>query len=184
MRRRDHLRWREALAAALAEVPAFAGCSLRRGRSEDEPLLFELYRDAMRDYVAQTWGWDERWQRSHFLQAYVPSNHAIIVRGAPGGVAEAQREERIVGRICLTRHWHRIFLRDVELVPEERNRGLGTAIVGAVIDLARLQRRSVDLLVLKCNPARRLYARLGFAVIADDGARLTMRWSAYARTAS
>jgi hypothetical protein len=29
--------------------------------------------------------------------------------------------------------------------------------------------------VLKCNPAQRLYARLGFTVVADDGARLTMR---------
>jgi hypothetical protein len=29
--------------------------------------------------------------------------------------------------------------------------------------------------VLRCNPAQRLYARLGFRVIDDDGARLTMR---------
>jgi RimJ/RimL family protein N-acetyltransferase len=174
MRRRNPARWTEALAAALADAPAFAGCALRPARSEDEPLLFALYRDAMRDYVAETWGWDEHWQRAHFLRAYVPANHAVIVRGG----APAAGDEQLVGRICLTRHWRRIFLRDIELVAAERNRGLGTAIVRAVLDLARTEHRAVELLVLKCNPAQRLYARLGFMVVADDGARLTMRWSA------
>jgi RimJ/RimL family protein N-acetyltransferase len=178
MRRPNPGHWIEALAAALAEAPAFAGCALRHARSEDEPLLFALYRDAMRDYVAETWGWDEHWQRAHFFQAYVPAHHAVIFRSAIQGTGHAQGEERLVGRICLTRHWHRIFLRDIELVASERNRGLGTAIVRTVLELARTEHRAVELLVLKCNPAQRLYARLGFSAIADDGARLTMRYGA------
>ena len=163
-------RWIKDLAAALADAPPFAGCALRPARSKDEPLLFELYRDAVREYVAETWGWDEGWQRAHFLQAYAPAHHAIIVRRD----ALAHANEQLVGRICLTRHWRRIFLRDIELVAPERNRGLGTAIMLAVLELARAERRSVELLVLKCNPAQRLYARLGFSVLGDDGARLSM----------
>ena len=178
MRRPSPTRWIEALAAALAETPAFAGCTLRPARSEDEPLLFALYRDAMRDYVAETWGWDEHWQRAHFFQAYVPGHHAVIVRDTLQDSGHAQNEERLVGRICLTRHWRRIFLRDIELVASERNRGLGTAIVRTVLELARTEHRAVELLVLKCNPAQRLYARLGFHVTGDDGARLTMRYDA------
>jgi len=174
MRRPDRRRWHETLAASLAQAAPFAGCALRPGRREDEPLLFALHREAMRDYVSQTWGWDEHWQRVHFLKAYVPANHAVIVRREPRA---ARGEEPIVGRICLTRHWRRLFLRDVELAAGERNRGLGTAIVRAVLELARNEHRAVELLVLKCNPAQRLYARLGFVVIVDDGARLTMRWS-------
>ena len=176
MRRPNPGRWVEALAAALAEAPAFAGCALRPARSEDEPLLFALYRDAMCDYVAETWGWDEHWQRAHFFQAYVPAHHAVIVRDAVQGAGRAHSEERLIGRICLTRHWHRIFLRDIELIASERNRGLGTAIVRTVLELARTEHRAVELLVLKCNPAQRLYARVGFSAIADDGARLTMRF--------
>jgi len=175
MRRPSPARWIAALAAALAEAPEFAGCALRSARTEDEPLLFALYRDAMRDYVAETWGWDEHWQRAHFFQAYVPAHHAVIVRDSIQGARHAQSEERLVGRICLTRHWRRIFLRDIELVASERNRGLGAAIVRSILELARTERRAVELLVLKCNPAQRLYARLGFRVIVDDGARLTMR---------
>jgi ribosomal protein S18 acetylase RimI-like enzyme len=180
MRRPERRRWREALAEALAEAAPFAGCVLRDGRREDEPQLFALHREAMREYVIQTWGWDEHWQRVHFRKAYVPANHAIIVRResqAPRG------DEPLVGRVCLTRHWRRIFLRDIELAAGARNRGLGTAIMRAVLELAHREHRAVDLLVLKCNPAQRLYARLGFGVTADDGARVTMRWEGTTRPA-
>jgi GNAT superfamily N-acetyltransferase len=163
--------WIKPLAALLVGAEAFQGCELRRAARADEERLFALHRDAMKDYVAETWGWDEAWQRTFFAQTYAPSRHALIVRsgaGIPGA---------LVGRICLTRHWRRVFLRDIELVAAERNRGLGTVIVAAIVELARQRRQTVDLLVLKCNPAQRLYARLGFDVIADDGARLTMRAS-------
>lgn len=163
--------WIEPLAAALAGAEAFRGCALRAATRADEDLLFALHRDAMLDYVAATWGWDEAWQRRYFAQNYAPAHHAIMLRGA----APQDSEQAFVGRICLTRHWRRIFLRDIELVAAERNRGLGTAVIRAVLELARSEKRSVELLVLKCNPAQRLYARLGFTVIADDGARLTMR---------
>ncbi|HEX8013207.1 MAG TPA: GNAT family N-acetyltransferase [Casimicrobiaceae bacterium] len=160
-------RWIEQLAEALNGAPAFQGYTLRRARREDEEFLFALHRSAMREYVEATWGWDERWQRAQFQRTYVPSRQAVIVRATP--------VPSDIGRISLTRHWRKILLRDIELVAAERNRGLGTALIGALLSLARAEDRSVELLVLKCNPAQRLYARLGFRVIADDGARLTMR---------
>ena len=156
--------WIEPLEALLARAPAFHGFALRPASQVDEERLFALHREAMEDYVDATWGWDEAWQREFFARTYVAGRHALIVRG-----------ESLAGRICLTRHWRRIFLRDIELVAAERNRGLGSAIISAVQNLARDERRAVELIVLKCNPAQRLYARLGFTVIGDDGARLTMR---------
>jgi GNAT superfamily N-acetyltransferase len=160
-------RWIDALAAKLRHHPAFGGCALRAATRDDETYLFELHRAALSEYVAATWGWDDGWQRAHFATHYAPSRNAIIVRAALGGSA--------IGRISLTLHWRKIFLRDIELIASERNRGLGSAIVNAVLVLARESHRPVELLVLNCNPARRLYSRLGFSVIADDGARLRMR---------
>jgi GNAT superfamily N-acetyltransferase len=159
--------WIDALAEVLADEPGFHGCSLRAARRDDEPSLFAIHRDAMRDYVDATWGWNEDWQRTHFMDNYAPTHNAVIVR--------ASARPRDVGRISLTRHWRKIFLRDIELIAAERGRGLGSAIVGAVLALARKGGRHVELLVLKCNPAQRLYARYGFRVIGDDGARLRMR---------
>ena len=156
--------WIEPLEALLVRTAAFRGFALRPASDRDEERLFALHREAMQDYVAETWGWDEAWQREFFARTYVAGRHALVVRG-----------ESLAGRICLTRHWRRFFLRDIELVAAERNRGLGSAILGAVLELAREERRAVELVVLKCNPAQRLYVRLGFTITADDGARLTMR---------
>ena len=160
-------RWIDALGTKLGRDPAFGGCALRAATRDDETFLFELHRAALSVYVDATWGWDDDWQRAHFAEHYAPARNALIVRPALGGSA--------IGRISLTRHWQKVFLRDIELIASERNRGLGSAVVNAVLALARESHRPVELLVLKCNPARRLYARLGFTVIADDGARLRMR---------
>jgi GNAT superfamily N-acetyltransferase len=183
--------WIEPLADALACASAFRGWSLRPARRDDRDFLFALHRDAMSSYVDQTWGWDEAWQRTHFAATFAPARQAVIVHGeaAPRDQG-AHREEaqfpgkamlhdegppRDVGRVSLTRHWRKIFLRDIELLSTERNKGVGTAILTAVLALARDSDRYVELRVLRCNPAQRLYARLGFKVIEDDGARLRMR---------
>ena len=159
--------WIEPLTEALAGARAFRGWSLRGAERKDEDFLFALHRDAMRAYVDATWGWDEEWQRAHFAANYAPERQAVIVHG---GTVRCD-----VGRISLTRHWRKILPRDIELIGPERNHGVGSAIISAVLALARNSDRFVELRVLRCNPAQRLYARLGFRVIEDDGARLRMR---------
>jgi ribosomal protein S18 acetylase RimI-like enzyme len=160
--------WIERLAAALDRSEAFRGCALRAARAEDRAFLFALHPSAMKGYVEATWGWDEEWQRRHFEQTYAPARHAVVVRhGEP---------VRDIGRISLTRHWRKIFLRDIELVAEERGHGLGSALMRALLSLAAKEGRSIELFVLKRNPAQRLYARLGFEIIGDDGGRLAMRY--------
>jgi ribosomal protein S18 acetylase RimI-like enzyme len=159
--------WIDPLAAELRGVPAFEGYGLRRATANDEELLFSLHRDGLREYVDVTWGWEEDWQRQHFAGQYKASANVVIVRS---GTAASD-----VGRVSLTRHWRKIFLRDIELIASERNRGIGSSVIAAVLSLAHGSGRHVELLVLKCNPAQRLYDRLGFHVIGDDGARLRMR---------
>ena len=159
--------WIDPLAAELRGAPAFDGCALRPATANDEALLYSLHREGLRQYVDVTWGWEEDWQREHFSGQYKANANAVIVRSGTAPSA--------IGRVSLTRHWRKVFLRDIELIASERNRGIGGAVIGAVVSLARDSGRHVELLVLKCNPAQRLYDRLGFRVIGDDGARLRMR---------
>jgi GNAT superfamily N-acetyltransferase len=160
-------RWIDPLTKTLAGAGAFRGYALRQATADDEGFLYELHREAMRDYVEITWGWNEGWQRAHFTTSYAPLHNAVIVR-----TASAPAD---VGRISLTRHRRSIFLRDIVLAAGERGPGIGSAILGAVIALAEDSDRHVELNVLACNPARHLYARLGFRVVRDEGARLRMR---------
>jgi len=68
-----------------------------------------------------------------------------------------------------------VFLADIEILPEWRGRGLGTAIVGAILADATTRGLPTSLQVLKVNPARRLYARLGFRVVAQTPTHYVMR---------
>ncbi|HEX3137927.1 MAG TPA: hypothetical protein VHT22_09975, partial [Casimicrobiaceae bacterium] len=56
----------------LAGTAAFRGYALRQATAGDEGFLYELHREAMREYVEITWGWNEAWQRTHFATSYSP----------------------------------------------------------------------------------------------------------------
>jgi ribosomal protein S18 acetylase RimI-like enzyme len=83
---------------------------------------------------------------------------------------------RPVGRLVVDRSGARTVLVDVTLAPEVQGRGLGTALVAALLAEAREQQRSVELHVATGSRARSLYERLGFLETATDGMYDAMRW--------
>jgi len=139
---------------------------LRPATEQDYAWLWSVKRLTMRPYVEQTWGgWDEEAQEEFFRENFVPANmRVIVVEGQDAGLLHVEREAG------------EIFLANIQLLPEFQNRGLGTAVVRGVLDEARAAGLPVRLQVLKPNrPARRLYERLGFAVIDETGTHLRMR---------
>jgi RimJ/RimL family protein N-acetyltransferase len=83
---------------------------MRPATADDFDFLYRLHRTTLKEYVAQTWGWDEGRQRQ----------------------------------------------------------GIGTSVIQQVLDEARRSGKPVALQVLKVNPARRLYERLGFSVTGEN----------------
>jgi hypothetical protein len=53
--------------------------SLRDCREEDRAFVWEVRRQALREYVAATWGWDEEAQRQKFEQRFTSLGHQIII---------------------------------------------------------------------------------------------------------
>jgi ribosomal protein S18 acetylase RimI-like enzyme len=72
--------------------------------------------------------------------------------------------ERPVGLLKVVREGSEWELVQIQLIPELHGAGLGTKLVERVIAEARSARASLRLMVLRANPARRLYERLGFVV--------------------
>ena len=63
----------------------------------------------------------------------------------------------------------------IGIYPELRNRGLGQLLLGGLLARAKSAGiHSLSLSVAQENPARSLYARLGFEVVASGGGSLTM----------
>ncbi len=59
------------------------------------------------------------------------------------------------------------FLANIEILPDYQGRGLGAAIIHGIIAEADAHHLPVRLQVLKINPARRLYERLGFVITGE-----------------
>ena len=138
--------------------------SLRPGTSEDSDFLYNLHRAAMQQYVAQTWGWDETWQRKYFQRHFNPEECQIIT---------FQRKD--VGVLSVRKQETEVFLKSIEVLPEYQNQGIGTTVLKSILEEAHDTGQAVCLQVLKVNPARSLYERLGFLITGETTIHYLMR---------
>ena len=130
--------------------------SLRAAASNDYDFLYDLKVATMKEYVAATWGWDDADQEESFRQRFKPDGWNIIVV-----------DNQDVGALRVRRKEMEIHLVNIAILPQYQGHGLGSRIINSVLEEARDTDLPVTLQVLKVNPARGLYERLGFTVIGE-----------------
>jgi ribosomal protein S18 acetylase RimI-like enzyme len=149
--------------------------SLRDAAPEDRELLFTVYADSRAeelarvpwtaeqkaDFLRQQFEAQDAWWREHYTTAEFS---VIVADGEPAGrlyVDEWKNEVRIV---------------DVAVLSTFRGRGIGTRLVRDVIARADRAGKPVSIHVEMFNTgARRLYERLGFELVKEEGVYLLMR---------
>jgi ribosomal protein S18 acetylase RimI-like enzyme len=127
----------------------------RPAAEKDFAFLYALHRAAMRSQVEETWGgWDEDWQRAYFRKRFVPSKLRIL-----------QLDGKDVGVFSVQVRVEELFLVELKVHPDYQRRGIGTAVLRALIRLGNSEGKPVALKVLRANRlGRALYERLGFVV--------------------
>jgi ribosomal protein S18 acetylase RimI-like enzyme len=86
-------------------------------------------------------------------------------------------EGRPIGRIVVDRPGGMVHIVDQAIVPELRGRGIGTAIMRALMDEARAANLPVQLEVAsETDPSAQLYLRLGFVPIEQVSLYVRMEW--------
>jgi ribosomal protein S18 acetylase RimI-like enzyme len=143
---------------------------------QDQEFLFHLYASTRAQEMALA-PWDaaqtESFLRSQFhLQAahyhrYYPEAAFLVIQG--GG--------QPIGRLYVDRRPDEIHILDIALVPERRGEGIGTALLKELLSEAEESGKVVILYVEQFNPAHRLYLRLGFQPVKDEGVYWMMQWS-------
>lgn len=81
-----------------------------------------------------------------------------------------------IGLLKLNRNSNPWDLVQIQLLPAFQGQGFGEWIVKRVLAEARDAGVDVGLSVLKANPAKRLYERLGFRVVAESEFEYSMRF--------
>jgi ribosomal protein S18 acetylase RimI-like enzyme len=149
--------------------------SLRPAAPEDQDLLYRIYASTRAEELTLV-DWDEaqkeaflrmqfaaqdRHYRHHFAGA---SFDVVVVDGEPAG------------RLYVDRRPDEMRIVDIALLPEFRRRGTGTLLLRALMAEAETEAKPLRIHVERFNPALRLYQRLGFSAVGDQGVYLLLEW--------
>jgi len=160
---------------------------LRPAREDDASFLLRVYASTRVEELAQV-DWSEA-QKDAFLRQQFEAqtqHYREHFDGARFDVIEC--DDEAAGRIIVWRSRDEIRLVDIALLPAFRGRGVGEGLLRAILAEAAERGLPVHIHVERANPALRLYARLGFIPIAEQGFYLQLEWragaTAQANTAS
>lgn len=137
---------------------------LRPARENDRPFIFESYKATLREHVEWAWGWNETFQRDGFWTHLPLADFQVISVG-----------EVNAGAMHVETGKSSNFVRMIFLLPSFQRQGFGSALLRREVVRARKEGKSLDLKVIKSNPAKQLYDRLGFVVVEENDATYHMR---------
>jgi ribosomal protein S18 acetylase RimI-like enzyme len=158
------------LAAAAAH-----GISYRAVEAADEPFLREVFASTRAEEMAMV-AWDEETKR-RFLAHQFDAQHGHYASHFPSAERLViLKDGEAVGRLYLDWEEDFVHIIDIALLPQARGTGAGGAVLADILDTARKANNAVVIYVEKNNPAMRLYSRLGFAKVADEGVYDRMHW--------
>jgi GNAT superfamily N-acetyltransferase len=147
--------------------------TLRPVSDRDEDFLFEVYASTRAEELAPLPL--NASQRESFLKMQFAAQQQDYKRRFPDGDHRViLLEDRPIGRLYVARGDQEIRILDVALLPEHRNRGIGTRIITDLLDEAEQARQPLRVHVERFNPSNRLFERLGFSVVEDIGTHFLM----------
>lgn len=153
----------------LSMLPAGGAPGLRVQTGNDLALLGDVYLSRRWAEVSAIPGWSdaqrrafllsqEQLQRSHYHTHY-PEADFLIVDYA--GTA--------IGRLCVDQGASALRIVDIALLAQWQDRGIGSRLLHAVMQLADSQGLACNLSVEQGSRARGLYERLGFQACGEAG---------------
>jgi GNAT superfamily N-acetyltransferase len=139
--------------------------ALRLASLADSEFAYEVVCKTIRPYAEQTFGiWQEAQVRSLLASNIGAGFTSIIMAGAnPAGILTAKELE------------NQVQLDQLFVLPEFQRDGIGTELVRRMLQRAKELDVPVRLRVLRVNPAKRLYERMGFVVTSEEPERFYMQ---------
>ena len=105
-------------------------------------------------------------QQEHYLKKYPMASHEIILVS-----------DHPVGHLHVARLEDEIRIVDLTLMPDERNAGIGSFLLRRLLDEAANNGKVVRIYVENFNPSLRLFERLKFKPVEQDGIYLLLECS-------
>lgn len=151
--------------------------------ARDLEFLYAVYAGTRADEMALT-GWGQA-EVEQFVRLQFQAQHEHYQTHFPTAeYSVIEKAGRPIGRLYLDRRPDEIRIVDIALLPAERRAGIGGALLRDILDEASVTAKLVRIHVEQNNPAMRLYDRLGFVKIEEQGVYWLMEWSPSGSTRS
>ena len=139
---------------------------LRPAREKDYNFLYLLKNRTLKEYINQTWGWDEEWQKQYFTEHFNPEDIQIITD-----------LDQDIGVISLIEGENELDISLIEILPEFQNKGIGGSLLKKIIKRGISESKRISLQVLKVNTkAISLYENLGFLIKGQNDTHYFMEY--------
>ena len=150
--------------------------ALRDEERKDEDFLFTLYANTREEELNAT-GWPPEMRKTFLTLQFkaMRQGYATMFPCAQFSIILAGGQA--IGRMVIDRGDHEIRLVDIAVMAGCRSQGIGTVLVGRLLEEAAAAGKTVALNVLQNSPATRLYQRLGFKFVEQNGMHQAMRWA-------
>lgn len=152
------------------------GFAVRAIQPEDMDFLCALYASTRAEELERV-DWPDEQKNAFVVMQFSQQHQHYQLHFPDAGYYVLSQGETPVGRLYV--HWKRgnaLHLMDLTLAPEHRNRGIGTAIMHALMRETARSAERMTLYVEGFNPAFRLYQRLGFQPAETHGIYSLMEW--------
>ncbi len=157
--------------------PSYMPITLRDSGPQDEPFLLEVYASTRAQEMALV-PWDDEQRKSFLTMQFVAQHSHYRARYPDASYSLICREALPLGRFYVLREKDVIRILDLTLLPEHRNGGIGTSLLRELLEEAGQSGKRVQIYVETYNPSLRLFERLGFKNIAEEGINFFLEWRA------
>jgi len=155
--------------------PLRRSITLRPALADDDSFLYRVYASTRADQLRVAL-WDDAQTAAFLLMQFTAQSRDYHERFPDSGYEVIVSNGEPVGRLFVHRSAAEIRVVDLGLLPEQRNRGIGSALLLAVLEEAGEAGKPVRLHVERFNRALRLYERLGFESIGSTAVHIEMQW--------
>ncbi len=155
--------------------PSERGIHLRGATPEDESFLFNLYATVRAPEFAML----PEAQRAHLIHMQYTAQTGAYRSMFPGtGYQIVLDGDLAIGRIWTVETEHDLRLVDIALLPDARNRGIGSVLLLELLRRGQSAGKPVRSSVFRFNPGSlRWHLRHGFRVTFEDETRIDLEWT-------
>ncbi len=151
--------------------------TVRRATSEDREFLFDLY-CAVRAPEFALLALPPEQKQQLILMQFTAQQNAYRAQYPGSDYVIVLQNGRPVGKLWIAQTQNEFHLVDIALLPEARNTGIGTLLIGQLQSEARRAGKPVRSTVFRFNPeSLRFHKRLGFSIATEDATQFYMEWA-------